>query len=424
MEQLLCHIWKYRLFDQSNLRMTDGEPFEVIEAGTFNRDAGPDFFNAKIRTHKAVWAGNVEIHEKSSDWYLHRHHQDKLYDSVILNVVLTHDSEIYRTNGEKIRQFVLQIPPRAFEDYAFLNAHSPGTLPCAFRLSEVNELFMADWKTALATERILAKADRVKTWVDRYAGNWEEAFYILLLRSFGTGINSEPFERLARSLPSNYLLKHIDSLLQTEAFLFGQAGFLQEDCDHPYYLLLQREYSLLRTKFHLTPLLKENWRFFRLRPSAFPHVRLACLAALLNKYPRLFTTFLDARSLDDLKALFQVHLHAYWENHYQFGEPSPEKNKGLGLQTVESILINTLIPVLFAYGERMNDASVEERAIDFLEKMAPENNVYIRNWREAGVKVRNAFESQALLQLQKEYCEKHKCLYCRIGHQLLARSVR
>ncbi|MGL4292379.1 MAG: DUF2851 family protein [Bacteroidales bacterium] len=421
MEQLLHHIWKYGLFGQKELTTTSGDLFEVIDAGIYNPNAGPDFFNAKIRCGKTIWAGNVEIHQSSSDWYQHRHHTDKAYDSVILNVVTRHDSEIYRTNGEKINQFVMQVPDRVMDDYAFLQDHSPDVIPCGFRLSEINGLLLDDWKTALGMERILNKSNRVKQLVDRYAGNWEEAFYILLTRSFGTGINSEPFERLARSLPFSFLLKHIDSLLQTEAFLFGQAGFLESDTiEHPYYKLLQREYALLRVKFRLTPLDRSVWRLSRMRPSAFPQVRIACLAQLLHRSPRLFSVFIACRSLKELKKLFELELHAFWENHYLFDQVSVEKNKGLGFQTVESILINTLVPFLFAYAERMDETEPEERGIAFLEEMLPENNVYVRRWREHGMKVRNAFESQAVIQLQKEYCEQKKCLYCRIGHQLLA----
>lgn len=425
MEQLLHHIWKYGLYDGNRCLTTAGIPFEVIDAGVYNPNAGPDFFNAKIKYGATVWAGNVEIHQQSSDWYQHGHHTDKTYDSVILNVVMKHDSEIYRTGGDRIDQFVMQVPEHIFNDYAFLQHHSPQTIPCAFRLHEINPLVLSDWKTALALERILAKAKRVKTLAERYAGNWEEAFYILLARSFGTGINSDPFERLARSLPLAYLLKHIDSLLQTEAFLFGQAGFLEEEGnEHPYYLLLRREYALLRHKFRLTPLPASMWRFARLRPGAFPQVRIASLAALLHTSPRLFSVFVGTPSLKELKELFAVKLSLFWENHYQFDRPSVDHNKGLGNQTVDSILINTLVPVLFAYAAQTGQVALEERAIGFLEELIPENNMYVRAWRECGLTIRNAFDSQAVLQLQKEYCDHHKCLYCRIGHQLLASAPK
>lgn len=421
MEQLLHHIWKYSLYDKGALYTTSGIPFEVIDTGIYNTNAGPDFFNAKIKYGATVWAGNVEIHLSSSDWYQHRHHTDKSYDSVILNVVMKHDSEIYRTNGDRIEQFVMQVPERVFNDYAFLQSHSPQSIPCGFRLHEINELVLDDWKTALALERVLEKSVRVKTLVDRYAGNWEEAFYILLARSFGTGINSDPFERLARSLPLGYLLKHSGSLLQIEALLFGQGGFLEDDTvEHPYYLLLRREYALLRYKFRLTPLPESMWRFARLRPAAFPQVRIAALASLLHAWPRMFSIFIGAGSLKEVKALFDIKLSLFWETHYRFDRPSIEHVKGIGFQTVESILINTLVPILFAYAERTDSIQLEERAVTFLEELMPENNMYVRAWRENGIPVRNAFESQAVLQLQKSYCDRKKCLYCRIGHQLLS----
>lgn len=419
MEQLMYHVWRYRLFTTRSLMTTDGIPFEVIDPGLRNSDSGPDFFNAKLKFGDTVWAGNLEIHNRSSDWYHHGHHRDESYDNVILNVVSTHDAEVYRTNGDKIRQFVLPLSEELLDDYNYLTTRPEETVPCAFRFRELEPLILSDWKSALATERLLEKANRIKGLVDRYQGNWEEAFYIVLCRSFGTEINSDAFERLARSLPFNYLLKHIDSRLQTEAFLFGQAGFLEEENDHPYYCLLQREYRLLRTKFRLKPLPVTMWRLFRLRPNAFPQVRIACLASLLYRQKRLFSIFMEAESPDALRKLFRVELHAFWENHYQFGQVATEKAKGLGSQTVDSILINTLVPMLFAYGERTCNRMLEERAVAILEQMAAEDNRIVRMWKQTAIGVENAFDSQAVIQLQREYCDRKKCLFCRIGHQLL-----
>ena len=422
MEQLLHHLWQYSLFPSDELYMTDGQPFEVIDAGLHNTDSGPDFFNAKIKCQKMLWAGNVEIHQNSSDWYHHRHHTDASYDSVILHVVMNHDAEIYRTNGERIAQFVLPVTERVLKDYAFMESFHVNMIPCAFRLSDINPLFISDWKNALGMERLIQKAQRMRQLVDYYGGDWEEALYILLLRSFGTGINADPFERLARSLPYRFLLKHIDSLLQTEAFLFGQAGFLGESFEYPYYILLQREYHLLSHKFQLKPLPKTIWRFSRLRPSSFPELRIASLALFLHRMPRLFASLLNCNQIEQFRDLFRFELHDFWLDHYQFNHDSLTTHKGLGPQTVESIIINTFIPALYAYGDYMGNTELEERAVDLLMNLSAENNRYVRNWRQAGLSVADAFESQAILQLQKEYCDRKRCLQCRIGHQLLARD--
>ena len=277
----------------------------------------------------------------------------------------------------------------------------------------------ADWLASLATQRLIQKAERIRGYSQRYASDWEGAFYISLYRSFETGVNGDAFERLGRSIPFSYLLKHIDSLLQTEAFLFGQAGFLEGDNEHPYYLLLKREYALLRHKFGLKPLPASCWRFFRLRPGAFPHVRIATLASLLHHHRRMFSVFTEAGSMEELHRLFDVKLSIYWENHYQFTDPTCDPVKGIGRQTIDSILINTLAPLLFAFGESTGNVAMEERAVRLLEELPPENNRYVRAWKEVGIIPKNAFDTQALLELQQSYCEKRKCLFCRIGHHLM-----
>lgn len=424
MEQLMYHVWKYRLFDTENLRTIDDEPFEIIDTGLQNNDAGPDFFNAKLKIGDTIWVGNVEIHVNSSDWFRHNHHTNEVYDSVILNVVSVYDLELCRTNGQKIDQLIMRIPDAVVTDYELLKTKHSNQIPCGSRLRELNSMLLIDWTTALAVERIQSKGDRIKQLVTLHADSWEDAFYVVLCRSFGVGINGDGFERLARSLPFNYLQKHIDSLLQTEALLFGQAGFLEDQFDHPYYILLQREYQFLRHKFKLTPLPKSVWKLLRLRPSSFPQLKIAFLASLFHKHRRLFSIFIDADSPDKLRKLFDIELHLFWENHYQFSHSSIAINKGMGRQSIDSVLINTLAPLLFAYGEFTADYVLQERALQILESISPENNRYIRNWAEVGLVCKNAFETQALIQLQRAYCDTRKCLYCRIGHQLLSRTQK
>lgn len=424
MEQLMYHLWKFRLFQQTDLYTTEGIPFEIIDPGIRNFNAGPDFFNAKLRIDNTLWAGNVEIHQASSDWFRHGHHTDKNYDNVILNVISKHDASISRTTGETIRQFVMPVSAGVLSDYEYLRSRPEQDIPCAFRFHELNPLQLADWKNALVTERIISRSERIRNLTMRYQGNWEEAFYIILSRSFGTGVNSDAFERLARSVPFNYLLKHSDSLLQIEAMLFGQAGFLETPAEGAYYESLQREYQLLRTKFSLNPLPVTMWRFFRLRPNAFPQVRIALLALLIHTHRRLLPIFLNASSLDELRELFRLETSDFWRTHYQFQTVSGKvRIRYPGAPLVDSILINTLIPFLFAYGEAMGNFHLEEKAFDFLLQIRAEDNRYVRLWRSTGIGVDSAFDSQALIQLQKEYCDRRKCLYCRIGHQLLLKSA-
>ncbi len=419
MEELLCHIWKNRLYTNSTLRCVDGTPIEILDTGCQNTNAGPDFFNAKIKVGQTVWVGNVEIHDRSSMWYHHNHHLDEAYDSVVLHVVSVCDAPVYRTNSEPIWQFEMNVPAGIEDKYKQLKQYSQA-IPCAEVLRTTPPLFLLDWKTTLGMERLQQKARQIQDKLERYRGDWEEVFYITLARSLGTGINSDAFERLARALPQQYWRKHANSLLQMEALFLGQSGFLSsENIEHPYYLLLRREYSFLAHKFRLNPLPHSIWKSFRIRPNAFPQLRIAYLATLLHTHARLFDLFLHAPDLNMLRKLLQVPLSSFWDTHYQFEESSIDKPKALGVTTLNSILINAYIPLLYAYAGYHEDSELSERAIALLESIDAENNVFVRKWRTAGLKVCNAFDSQAVIQLQRCYCEQHKCMYCKFGHRYI-----
>lgn len=416
------YVWKFGLFDKSELHTTDGVPFEIIDPGIINTNSGPDFFNAKIKYKDTIWAGNVELHNNSSDWYNHNHHKDRAYDSVILNVVLNKDTEIFRIDGDKINQFKLSIPDSFIKDVEFLCARAPDYPACLCSLGKIDKMYIEDWFCALSNQRLINKSKRIYELVDIYKGNWEEVFYIILSRSFGTGINSDSFERMARSLPFNYILKHLDSRLQTEALFFGQAGFLCDNFSDPYYLLLKREYGLLKTKFKLKNIDKSSWKLFRLRPNSFPQLRIAFLASLFYTKKRLPSLIIDARSLTVLRELFDLKLSSFWDKHYQFEDHSETKEKSLGTQTIDSIIINSVVPFLFAYGYRTGNEKCQQKALYFLENIPPENNKFVRMWSSNGMPVKNAFDSQAIIELQRNYCETKKCMFCRIGHKLLSQK--
>ncbi len=422
MEQLLQYIWKYRLYQSSALLTVDGAAVEVIDGGQHNTHAGPDFFNAKVKLGGTVWAGNVEIHLRSSDWMRHGHHLDKSYDSVILNVVEVHDAEILRTNGEPVPQMVLPFPEEVREHYRHL-VNADSTIPCSMQLAEMDPFLFSSWKNALLTERLQRKTEAIRSLLEQNKQNWEEAFYVTLLRSLGLGINNDAFERLARSLPLSFILKHADSLLQVEAFFFGQAGLLEVDNPSNAYLqLLQREYSFLQNKFNLKPIEKEAWRFLRLRPANFPHIRLAQLAALYHRTPMLFAKVMQLHSPEEFFILMEVEPNVYWQTHYDFKSESAKRNKRLGNTALQVALINAVVPMMFAYGTAVGQEGFCDRALLLLESVKGEDNSIVRAWKAAGVAVDSAFDSQAVLQLQKEYCDKKKCLYCRIGHRILSRK--
>ncbi|WP_251966997.1 DUF2851 family protein [Parabacteroides sp. AD58] len=420
MEQLLHYLWKYRLYRPSGLTTTQGDTLEIIDPGLENTDAGPDFFNAKIRINGTVWAGSVEIHQKASDWLAHGHSADKAYGNVILHVVETDDGTVFRQNGEAIPQLVLPVPEQVIDNMEWLlTRDSP--VACLERLPAIDPVFRLQWMDALLAERLERKTDDILRWLDLYQKDWNEVFYILLCRNFGFGVNSDAFERLARSLPLKCILKQRPSASQVEALFLGQAGLLNDSTGnrHHYYRLLQQEYSFLRKKYGLEPLEPHIFRNLRLRPDATPHIKLVELAAIWIRHDTLFSSVLSARTPRELKDFFRVPASAFWDTHYNFLRPSPHRKKQLGENALNMLLINTVVPLMFAYGlyHRMDEHKA--RALRLLASIPPEQNSIISLFSQVGMKPRNAGDTQALIQLKRNYCEQKKCLYCRLGFQLL-----
>lgn len=378
MEQLLHYIWKYRLYRPSGLTTTQGDTLEIIDPGLENTDAGPDFFNAKIRINGTVWAGSVEIHQKASDWLAHGHSADKAYGNVILHVVETDDGTVFRQNGEAIPQLVLPIPEQVIDNMEWLlTRDSP--VACLERLPAIDPVFRLQWMDALLAERLERKTDDILRWLDLYQKDWNEVFYILLCRNFGFGVNSDAFERLARSLPLKCILKQRPSASQVEALFLGQAGLLNDSNGnrHHYYRLLQQEYSFLRKKYGLEPLEPHIFRNLRLRPDATPHIKLVELAAIWIRHDTLFSSVLSARTPRELKDFFRVPASAFWDTHYNFLRPSPHRKKQLGENALNMLLINTVVPLMFAYGlyHRMDEHKA--RALRLLASIPPEQNSII-----------------------------------------------
>ncbi len=422
MEELFQYIWKFRLYPQTALVADNGASVEILDSGVQNRDAGPDFFNAKVKLGDKLWAGNVEVHLRSSDWLRHGHDKDKTYDSVILNVVEVRDADIFRSNGEAIPQLVLPFPVEIRDHYKHLLTDISAIL-CRDQLKDIDSFLLSSWKNALLTERLERKTEAIQQLLALNHQNWEEAFYVTLLRSFGLGVNSDAFERLARSLPLVYIQKHADSLLQVEAFFFGQSGLLEVENDENAYLtLLKREFQFLQNKFSLKAIEKEAWRFLRLHPANFPHIRLAQVAALIHQTRALFSKVINIDSPEEFYSMLNVEPSAYWQTHYNFDSESASKTKRLGKTSLQVALINAVIPMMFAYGRATAQEDLCDRAISLLETLKSEDNKIVREWRSVGVEVATAFDSQSIIQLQREYCDKKKCIYCRIGHRILSRK--
>ncbi|MDR2810976.1 MAG: DUF2851 family protein [Tannerellaceae bacterium] len=420
MERLLHYIWKHKLYSPTSLVTTEGTSVSVIDTGIGNTDAGPDFFNAKIKIGDTLWVGNVEIHNKASDWLRHHHDKDKAYDSVILHLVGVHDMAVYRTNGELIPQALLHIPETVRRNIDWL-IHRDTSISCLPCIPKMEPVLLSSWLNALLSERLERKTKDILLLLERYNNDWNEVFYIILTRYFGFGVNNDPFESLAKSLPLRCIQKQRGSYTQIEAMLFGQAGMLKEALECYYYRFLQQEYKFLQHKFGLSPLDSFRFKNLRMRPFCFPHIRLAQLAALWFRYDTLFSLVRDEENFESIKNLFKVVPSDYWKTHYHFQQVSAPKEKPLGEDALHTLLINVVVPMLFAYGKKHNLAEYGERAIRFLEQIPPEKNSIVSTFAHAGIPVQHAGDSQALIQLKREYCEKKKCLYCRIGFRLLKR---
>ena len=419
------YVWKHRLWRSEDMVTNTGKKVRVVDPGLLNTDAGPDFFNAKIEIDGHMWVGNVEMHYRATDWKRHRHDSDKAYDSVILHVVAKDDAPVRRTNGELIPQLVLEVSPQFNADYASL-VGATIEVPCATKIKQVPHLTIVEWVEGLAFERLHGKVERIHQLLDSFNGSWEDVCYVTLARNFGFGINNDAFERLARRTPLRLLGKHSDSVLQIEALLFGQAGML--DAQKPgmdsYYNQLCTEYAFLSNKFQLTPMEKESWKLFRIRPQNFPYRRIAMLAQFIEGGFRMMNRILEAEGEKEMRALFEVELSGYWTKHYTFGKPNERATATLSHSSTDIILINTVAPLLYAYGELTGNYEMTDKAIKLLEDLRAESNSIVSHFVAYGIDCPDALTSQALVQLKREYCDARKCIYCKIGHHLLSKAAR
>ena len=421
MEQLLHYTWKHKIFPLKELRTITGQTLEVIDSGQANHNAGPDFFNAKIKLDGVLWVGNIEIHQSASDWFKHGHHTNPAYDSVILHVATVIDAEVSRSNGEKIPQLQLSCPEHVQQNYQELLSIDKYP-PCYQIIPTLSTLTVHSWISALQIERFQQKTNQVAERLEFCNNHWEDAFFITLARNFGFGINSDAFEWWAKHLPLRAVDKHRDDLFQVEAIFFGQAGLLENEKGDDYYLKLRKEYQYLVHKFNLTPIHAQLWNFLRLRPDNFPHIRIAQLACLYHRSYGLFSLLMEKETLAEVRDLLKGGTSEYWITHHLFGKASPARPKSLSNFSIDLLIINTVVTFLYAYGIHKGNEQLCMRANEFLEKLKSENNYIIRMWEQCGIKSQHAGDSQALIQLKKEYCDKKKCLYCRIGYEYLKKK--
>ncbi len=420
-EELLHFVWQFRLYKNSPLYTTTGELVQVIQQGTLNKNAGPDFSNAKLIIGDTTWVGNVEIHLKSSDWLLHRHHLDEAYENVVLHVVYEDDSKIYRRDGPLLPVLVLKtiFPTQLWHNYEQLIS-ATNKFPCEAQIGTIDPFIIKSFLSRVLVERLNDKSKVVEEKLIELKNDWDEAFYHFMARNFGFKVNAIPMEMLARSLPQQVLAKHKDQPLQIEALIFGQAGFLNQKFDDEYPKQLQAEYRFLQKKYKLRPIAVSLWKFMRMRPQNFPTLRLAQFAALIVSANHLFAKVLAFKDYRNSQQLFEnLPVHPYWQNHYHFNKTAKQVSVQLGKESIANILINTLCLFLFTFGKVMDQANYITRCFYLLENIGAENNAVIKQYVAAGVDVKDAYHSQAILQLKKTYCNEKKCLNCGIGIKIL-----
>ncbi len=423
-EDLLHFYWKSKQIFARPVYTLAGDEVKLLRIGYQNSHAGPDFEEVQLQIGDTIWAGSVEMHLKSSDWYAHHHEQDKAYENVILHVVYQHDKPVFRADGTELPVLILQglIPHKLLTNYRELIG-AQSWIPCAAQVAQVDALYTKHEVYRFLIQRLEDKADSHIQLLKSLKGSWDDAFYISLATAFGFKLNALPFMLLAKSIPQLLLAKYKNVPIQVDALLFGQAGLLLETFTEKYSLRLQKEYAYLQQKHKLVHLEPSLWKFFRARPANFPSLRIAQFSALVQKSTHLFSTVLETQSTKALHQLFhELPVHEYWETHYRFDKHSPKHSVQLGVHSVQSLLINTIATFLYAYGKYLNAEKYKLWAIDLLESMPAENNVVVREFATIGISVVHAAASQGLLQLKKTACDRKKCVSCGIGAQILQKN--
>ena len=431
MEALLHYCWRHKLFPLTQLTTTDGREVEVIDPGLHNRHAGPDFFNAKVKVDGTLWVGNVEIHDKASDWYLHGHDHDPAYDNVVLHVCSRADTIVKTHSGLTPPQLLMTVPQHVADHYEELLTIDRYP-PCYQLIPSLSRLTVHSWMSALQTERLEQKTEAIRQRVALCDDSWEAGYFVTLARNYGFGVNGDAFEAWAKSIPLHAVDHHRDDLLQVEAIFLGQAGLLdistvperyrEAALAEGYFPRLRDEYLFLAHKFGLTPIDARQWKFLRMRPQNFPHIRITQLASLYHSQRAGLSQLVECATVKEMEKVLATSVTPYWETHYLFGHESKRSEKHLSANSIRLLMLNTAIPMLFAYGRYRGDERLCDRSFDMLEQLAAEDNHIVRMWRECGLEVKTAGDSQALIQLKRQYCDRKDCLHCRIGYEYLKRK--
>ncbi len=423
-EDFLHYIWKYKLFPVFNLQTSKEKRLKILNSGVHNLNSGPDFLNARIAIDDLVWAGNVEIHVKSSDWYLHNHEIDSNYDSVILHVVWEYDTEVFDNNNQPIPTLELNglIAAGLLQKYQNLISKELRWIPCEKLIAITDSFVLDNWLERLYFERLEQKSLLIDELLATTNTDYEAVLFQLLAKNFGLQTNGDAFLKLAQSFQFSILRKERFDLLSLQALLFGQAGFLAEEIEDPYYKKLQESYVYLQSKHQLKPMHNKQFQFFRMRPTNFPTLRIAQLGAVYHAHQQLFSELMHFTKREDYYQFFSMALPDFWNTHYTFQKTSPKRIKKITKSFVDLLLINTIIPLKFNYLKRRGkvDSAV---FLDLIQQLSPEKNAIISKFTALKIPSKSAFDTQALLELKNNYCVKKRCLHCAIGNDLLREKV-
>lgn len=419
-EDFLQFLWQYRLFNEQELVSESGENIKIINIGTKNSDAGPDFFNARIEYNEIEWAGNIEIHNNASDWNKHKHHQDETYDNVILHVVWNKDCEVFTTKNRPVLTIKLPVLDKTKVEYLDLYENHK-LIACSEKLKNFN-LPITTYLTSLSIARLEKKSSFIHFELKESNYNWEETWYRVLAYSYGLKVNAQAFLMLAKSIPLSIIQKNTGNLLTIEALFFGQSGLLPSESADNYVTSLINEYKYLQSKYQLIPLNSTVWKFSKIHPPSFPTMRIAQWAAFLNKNANAITDFLKVQPLKKLMAMFSCQPSPYWKEHYSFGTKTQNTKMNTGKGFINIILINSFFPFAFVYSKERLNSELNEWILDMLEAMPAEKNYIIKEWTQAGIVPQNAFQSQALIHLYENYCKPRFCLRCNIGTYILLQT--
>ena len=419
-EDFLHYVWQYHLYSVQNLTTTLKEELVVLKSGLHNKNAGPDFLNAKLKINNQLWVGNVEIHLKSSDWYAHNHEVDKNYDAVILHVVWEDDVTVFMQNNTPLPTLILKnyVLNSALRNYQNLFSTEQRWIPCEKEISTVDSFTLENWKERLFFERLERKSSTMNLLLETNKNDFEAVFFQLLAKNFGLKVNGDAFLHLSSSFDFSILRKIRFDENQLAALLFGQAGFLEESLEEVYHQKLKTEYEYLLHKYKIKPIAKNVFSFFRMRPNNFPTIRIAQLIALYHLHQNLFSKILEIKDLNDFYELFEIKINPFWKTHYNFGKESKPSSKKLTKSFIDLLIINTILPLKFLYKKNRGEVN-ESEFLDLLQYIKPEKNSIVSRFDKIGIKSKNSYETQAFLELKNNYCAKKHCLQCAIGIKLL-----